>query len=72
MPELATLLNFLLIFFVDGKNNIMTGADIILLRSQHGRVPLSLILNGNLSAIDGSLDSGTQLNQNAQHLSPLD
>jgi len=39
-----------------------------ILRSQHGKVPLSLILDINLSTIDASLDSGTQLNLNTQHL----
>jgi G3E family GTPase len=39
-----------------------------ILRSQHGKVPLSLILDINLSVIDAALDSGTELKLNTQHL----
>jgi G3E family GTPase len=39
-----------------------------ILRSQYGRIPLSLILDINLSDLDTTLDSETHQNQNAQRL----
>ncbi|MBF1999575.1 MAG: GTP-binding protein [Synechococcales cyanobacterium M58_A2018_015] len=46
--------------------SVKNGARI--LRSQYGKVPLSLILDINLSTFDSALDCGTQLNPNTQHL----